>query len=261
MAGTIPFVGEYKSGFTSRWLKCAMDPNFATTTVVRFKSSSRLFEDPLRSRIGFGCQGSQFIQANGAGSLWFHRVSRYDEPLFPTNSGSCFSGSWNQLSCLRQQNPSSSTQVQMVESDRWTPWRSLKALCNRSRVHNSKGYPKLLGFCRARSSSALRISWPWVGGRHERSPSNNPDKPASLKRLTQWMPRGAPLKPAGSPALEGGILGSSNIAAITRARCTNLSGSFREFASRLISTSSSVVNVRKFIRFGISSSCLSRGLF
>ena len=205
MTGAVPFVGEYKGGLTRFWFKGTMHPDFATPTIIRFEGCSRLFEDPFRSGVSFRCQRSQFIQADRAGSLGSGQVSRYDEPLFSANSGSCFSGSWNQLSCLRQQNPSSSTQVQMVESDKCTPWRSLKALCNRSRVHNSKGYPKLLGFCRARSSSALRISWPWVGGRPERSPSNNPDKPASLKRLTQWMPLGAPLKPACSPALEGGI--------------------------------------------------------
>jgi len=42
------------------------------------------------------------------------------------------------------------------------------------------------------------------------------------------------------------------MAAITLARCTNLSGSLRDFANRQISASSSVVNVRNAIRFGIS---------
>jgi hypothetical protein len=75
-----------------------------------------------------------------------------------------------------------------------------------------------------------------------------------LKRLTQWIPIGAPLKPAFSPARDAGNLGSSSIASITWALCTILSDSLRDFASRLISTSSSFVNVRNAIRFGISSS-------
>jgi len=43
---------------------------------------------------------------------------------------------------------------------------------------------------------------------------------------------------------DGGNLGSSSMATITRARCTNLIASLRELASRLISVSSSFVKLR-----------------
>jgi hypothetical protein len=45
---------------------------------------------------------------------------------------------------------------------------------------------------------------------------------------------------------------------MTRARCTNLIGSLRDFASRLISCSSSFVKVRNMIRLGMLSSCFRR---
>ena len=149
----------------------------------------------------------------------------------------------------------------LSSSDRCTPWCSSKALCSRSRVHNSNGYPKLRGFCKAKSSRALRVSWLCVGGRPARFASIRPAIPFSLKRLTHWIPIGAPLKPTFSPAREAGNLGSSSMASITCALWTNLIGSLRDFANRLISVSSSFVNVRNAIRFGISSSCFPRGLF
>jgi hypothetical protein len=55
-------------------------------------------------------------------------------------------------------NPSSSIQVQMVESDKWVPCHSQKAVCSRSSVHNSKGYPNERGFCRARLIKEPRTS-------------------------------------------------------------------------------------------------------
>jgi len=135
-----------------------------------------------------------------------------------------------------------------------THWRSLKALCKRSRAHNSKRYSRPLGYYSARSSRALRVSWLWLGGRPDRSPSIKPATPALLKSLTQWILIGAPLKSAFSPAREIGKLEPPNVASITRALCTSLRGYLRDFTNRLISASPSVVNVRNAIGFGIVSS-------
>ena len=126
----------------------------------------------------------------------------------------------------------------MVESDKCTPSRSLKALCNRPNVHISKGYPNDPGFFNARLIKALRTSWLWVGLRPDRGLSSKPAIPSALNRLTHTGPITSPLKPAFSAAFEAVRSGSSNIAAMILARCTNLRGSFRDATIRLISLSS-----------------------
>lgn len=79
--------------------------------------------------------------------------------------------------------PSSSIQVQIVESERWIPSRSSKVVCNRSRIQSLNGYPSVFGFCNAKLISALRTAWLWVGGRPARERSCRPVKPSSLNRL------------------------------------------------------------------------------
>ncbi len=107
-----------------------------------------------------------------------------------------------------------------LSSDKCTPWRSSKARCKRSSVHNSWGYPSVLGFWVARAIKALRTSGLWVGCRPGRGWSSNPGSPFSLNRLTHFGPIALLLKPALKPASVACRSGSSYIKAITRARCT-----------------------------------------
>ena len=126
-------------------------------------------------------------------------------------------------------NCTSAIQVQIVESDKWMPCRSWTAVCSRPKVHSSNGYPSERGFWRAQLISALRTASLWVGWRPGRGQSSNP----------------------ASVAVSSGF---STIAAIIRARWTKRIGSFRDATRRLISASSSVVNARRRMLFGMISS-------
>ena len=138
--------------------------NLPPPSIIGFKSSPIGSQYPFFSRICFHRNGSHFVHTNHPSSRQRGRVGCDDAPLFSTNSGSCFSASWNQLSWRFHRNPSPSTHSQIVESDKCTPCRSLKAVCRRSKVHNLKGYPSVSGFCCARLIKALRTLWSWVGG-------------------------------------------------------------------------------------------------
>lgn len=76
----------------------------------------------------------------------------------------------------------------------------------------------------------------------------------NMRLTTQATPMIGLRNPTCLPASEAYRLRSSIIAVINRARCTMRKGSVREAARRLISTASSVVNVRSFTGFRISSS-------
>jgi len=174
-----------------------------------------------------------------------YTVFRILPPLISTNSGSCLSASWNQLCCRFHLKPSSSIQVQMVESDRWTPCRSRKAVCNRSSVHGSKGYPKERGFCNAKLIKEPRTSWLWTGVRPGRGLSSRPDNPSSLNRLTHIGPMALLLKPTNWPASEAVRSGSSAIDLMMSARWTRLTDSVREATFRSIYFLSSIVKTLK----------------
>ncbi len=141
MAGTVPAGAHHDVSLASGWLKGAVHPQLAPAAIIRFKGGSMGSQFPFLARVGFDRQWSQFIDADDPGmGRWAHIGSDVG-PLFSANSGSCFSASWNQLCWRFHWNPSSSIQVQIVESDRWTPSRSSEARCSRSSVQSSKGYP------------------------------------------------------------------------------------------------------------------------
>src|SRR5438045_4876502 len=125
-----------------------MHPDFAPATVIWLKGGSVRSSFPLLPRIGFDGYRSHFIHTNHSRPRAGGEIGRDDAPLFSTNSGSCFSASWNQLCWRFHASPSAASHSQMVESDRW--------LWCRSKVHNSNGYPKLFGFWVAKLIKALR---------------------------------------------------------------------------------------------------------
>lgn len=186
-------------------------------------------------------------------------------PLFSTNSGSCLAASWNQLCWRFHSRPSSESHVQIVESERWTPSRSSKAICRRSRVQSWYGYPRERGFCIARLISLERVcslcsrGWPgrgWPG----RGSSSSPSIPRSLKRLTHRWPGAESLYPASFSALAADSLGLCNMACITLARCARRTGAVRDFTNRAISPLSCSESSRRFSCLGISFSCNQTGL-
>ena len=164
---------------------------------------------------------------------------------FSTNSASCFSTSWNQLCWCFHPKPSSAIHVQMVESDRWTPWRSSKALYSLFKVHSSNECPSERGFRRAKLTSAPRTSWPCTDLRPGHGRSSSPARPSSLSRLTYITSTALLLKSALYPASAAVSSGASIIAATICARWTRRIGSFRDVARHLISASSSAVNTHR----------------
>jgi hypothetical protein len=257
MAGAVASVTQNQRRLPGCWFKCTMHPQCATSPIIWLKSSTMGTGFPFFTRISFGRQRPQLINADDTGIWQRSGIGTNYRPLFSTKSGSWVSASWNQLCCRFQSSPSSRSHSQIVESDRWTPSRSSNAVCNRSNVHNSKGYPSVRGFCSTRSSNLLRTPSEWVGGRPGRGLSSNPASPSSLKRLTQWIPDAAFLYPANRPALAAPRPGSSSNAWITRARCTSLIGAFRDFNNRFSSSFSAFVNVLICNRFGIFSDLFS----
>jgi len=244
---------------SSRRLKRTMNPHFASATVIGLKSCSSRSQLPFFTRIGLDGYWTHFINTDDPCSGRRRHISLDYAPLFSTNSGSCFSASWNQLCCRFHLNPSSSIQVQMVESDKWVPCRSRKVVCSRSSVHNSKGYPSDRGFCKPRLIKAPRTSWLWTGFRPGRGLSSNPDNPSSLNRLTHIGPIALLLNPASWPASDAVRSGLSARALMIRTRWTRLINSVREATIRSISSLSSVVKALNRIRFGIASSQSSLG--
>ena len=164
VTGTIPSGTEQRNGLSGSRLKPAMHPQLPAPSIIWFKGRPVWTQLPFFSRIGLDRNRSHFIHTDHPGAGKRGQVGRYDAPLFSTNSGSCFSASWNQLCWRFHLNPSPSTHSQMVESDKWTPSRSWKAVCKRSNVHNLNGYPSVSGFWVARLIKALRTFWSWVGG-------------------------------------------------------------------------------------------------
>jgi hypothetical protein len=220
-----------------------VDPDSAASAVIRLESSPIRAQFPFLTGIGLDSDRSQLIDADipCVGSRLY--VSPDDGPLFSTNCGSCLSGCWNQLCCRFQSRPSACIHFQMVEGLNRSPYRSSYLPCNRVNVHNSNGNPSDRGFCKAKSITRDRTSSVWVTGLPDRGLSSSPATPSSLNRLTQADPELLFLKPTCMPAFEASSMGSSSMATINRARCTRRSDSLRELASRLISVSSSVVNV------------------
>jgi hypothetical protein len=262
VAGAISTRAYQDRCLSGSWFKRSMNPHFAAATIIRFESSSSWSQFPFFTRVGLDSYWTHFINTDDSCSRRRCHISLDYAPLFSTNSGSCFSASWNQLCCRFHLNPSSSIQVQMVESDKWVPCRSRKAVCSRSSVHNSKGYPSDRGFCKARLIKAPRTSWLWTGFRPGRGLSSNPDNPSSLNRLTHMGPIALLLNPASWPASEAVRSGLAARALMIRTRWTRLIGSVREETIRSISSLSSIVKALNRIRFGISSSQFSvRGLY
>ena len=156
---------ETRSPSLYRWpAQMHRAPNMASASIIRLKRSPMRAFDPLFSRIGFCTQRTKFIDTNDTGFLWWRQVKAEDGPLFSTNSGSCLSASWNQLCCLFQVNPSATSHLQMVAGWTLISCFSSKAFFKRVKVHNSNGYPKLLGFWIAKSSTLPRVSSGWVAG-------------------------------------------------------------------------------------------------
>ena len=258
MTGTIPAWTEQGYRLSRRWLKSTMHPQLPATSIVWFKGCSVGAGLPFFSRIGFDRSRSHFIATDYSYAWQWVQVRLDDAPLFSTNWGSCFSASWNQLSWRFQRKPSASTHSQMVESERWTPFRSWNADCNRSRVHKLNGYPIVSGFCCAKLIKALHTLGSWVRGRPAFGLSSRPATPSALKRLTQVIPDCRPLKPACWPAWVAYSFGSSNNATITFVRWTSRWAAYRDAANLRISVSSSIIKDRSFTAFRHASYCFTR---
>jgi hypothetical protein len=121
--------------------------------------------------------------------------------LFFSNSGSYFSASWNQFSCCFHSKPFFANHSQIIESNKWTPWRFLNSVCNRYNVHSLNGKPRLSGFFSAKLINALRMFSGWVSGLPQRCSSFNPDKPSALNLCIHPCPDASLLYPACFPAL------------------------------------------------------------
>jgi len=254
MTGTISSRADQNACLPSRGFERTMHPQLSTPTVVWLKGSSVRSRLPFFSWIGFDRDWPHFINANNTRTRRRSYVGCDDAPLSSANSGSDFSALWNQLCWRFHSNPSASNHSQIVESDKWVWLRSSRARCSRSNVHSSKGYPNPLGFWIANAIKALLTSGLWMGFFPGRGWSSRPFSPSLLKHRTHSAPIGLLLKPALNPASVANRFGSSNMAAIIQARCTNRIGSLREPANRLISVISSVVNVRSFTGVRIRSS-------
>jgi hypothetical protein len=228
---------------TCGWFKCPVDPDITTTAVIRLERSPIRTHFPFLTRISFDGDRSQFVDTDDTCTAGRLDIGPDYGPLFSTNSGSCLSGSWNQLCCRFQSRPSACIQLHIVEGAKRRPYRSSYSLCSLVNVHSSNGNPSVRGFCRAKSMTRDRTSSVCVTGLPERGLSSSPSIPSLLNRLTQMDPEALLLKPTCNPASEAWSVGSSSMALINRARCTMRRGSLRELANRLISVSSSVVNV------------------
>lgn len=243
MRCAIPSLAAQDSRQTRGRFECAMEPDSAASAVIGLESGAIRAQFPFLTGIGLASDRAQFVDADDTRTAGRLNIGPDYGPLFSTNSGSCLSGSWNQLCCRFQSRPSACIHFQIVEGPNRNPYRSSYSLCNRVTVHNSNGNPNERGFCKAKSMTRDRTSSEWVVGLPERGLSSSPASPSRLNRLTHMEPEALLLKPTCKPASEAWSVGSSTIAAINRARCTRCSDSLREFASRLISVSSSVVNV------------------
>ena len=233
---------------TCGWFKCPVDPDITTTAVIGLESSPIRTHFPFLTRIRFGADRSQFVDTDDTCTAGRLDIGPDYGPLFSTNSGSCLSGSANQLCCRFQSRPSACIQAHIVEGANDNPYRSSYSLCSLVNVHNSNGNPNERGFCKAKSMTRDRTSSEWVVGLPERGLSSSPAMPSRLNRLTHLAPEALLLKPTRKPASEACSLGSSSMEAINCARCTRRIDSFRELANRLISVSSSVVNVLSITR-------------
>src|SRR5690606_12401267 len=249
MRGAITRRAAEDSRQTGGWFEGAVYPDNAAPPIVWLKGSPARAGLPRFSRVGFHRQRTQLVDADDARARRRLEIGPDYRPLFSTNSGSCLSASWNQLCCRFQSSPSACSHFQMVEGARRTPCRSSHSVCRRGNVHNSKGRPRLRGFCRARSMTWERTSSLWVAGRPARGLSASPAIPSALNRFTQCGPLARLLNPVWNPASVALSSGSSSIAWMSRARCTSPPGSVRDLLNRFISAISSVVNVLNAIRF------------
>ena len=249
MRGAIARRATENRGQTGGWFEGTMDPNRTATTVVGRESSSIWPQLPLLTGVGFCGKRPQFIQADNSSTWRRPQVGPDDGPLFSTNSGSCLAASRNQLCCRFQANPSTFSHFQMVEMPNRRPYRFSNSVCRRVKVHNSNGRSWERGFCKAMSINPDRTSSVWVTGLPERGLSSRPAIPSALKRLTHRGPEAVLANPTMYPASLASRSGSSCMALISCARWTIREGSLRDFASRLISSASSVVKVLSVTRF------------
>src|SRR5918996_241984 len=254
VTGAVPTVTKHQLRLPTGGFKGSVDPQFAPASIVGFKGGPLWPKLPLLARVGLHRQGSQFIHADHPGTGGWCQVSLDDAPLFSTNCGSWRWASWNQLCWRFHSNPSSASQVQMVESERWMPARPSKAICNRSKVHSWYGYPRVRGFWKARLTSLLRVSSLCTRGWPGRGSSCSPARPCWLNRLTHNCPEKSPLYPARRPALAAESLGSASIPWMTLARGTSRTGAVRDRTNRAISPLSFSDTSRKRNFLGISSS-------
>ena len=97
VAGAVSTWAHQNRSLSSRRFERSMSPQLASASIIWFKRGSIGSHDPLFARIGFYCDGTHLIHANDPCSWRTSQVRSDDTPLFSTNSGSCFSASWNQL--------------------------------------------------------------------------------------------------------------------------------------------------------------------
>lgn len=93
MTPAIPTVACYDRGLSCSRFKGPVDPKLPASPIIRLKGGTNRLWNPLLSRIGLGCQGSQFIDTDDTRSGPRRNISIDYGPLFSTNSGSWRSGS------------------------------------------------------------------------------------------------------------------------------------------------------------------------
>lgn len=246
--GTIASVREDDGGLAVCRFNGAIHPEFGASPIVWCKGGSQLCWHPRLTGISLDRQRSPLIDTDEARPGQRRHIGPNDGPLFSTNSGSCRSASWNQLVWRFHAKPSSSSHSQIVERERWSWHCSHNANCRRSSVHNANGYPSPLGFCTAKSSTWLRTSSVWAGGRPAFGRLYRPATPSALKRFKHSVPEVLLPKPTRIPARAAGTPGWSSRYSIGRARFTT---SCRACATRRFSAASLALSSRNLMCFGL----------
>ncbi len=181
---------RFGKNFPVNRFECAEGVAFSTSTIINLLLGSFSWllavwmMNQLMSRIAFCRIRSHFIQANCHTSSDWLRVQLGDKPLFSANSGSTLSP--NQVSCLRQRNPSASKISSILVRLIGIPLTSFKYTSRRSSVQLANGNPKVDGFVRAVATTSPTCSGVYRGGLPGRSASCKPANPLSLKRFIHF---------------------------------------------------------------------------
>ena len=137
VTGTISTRTDQDRSLSRGWFKRTMHPDVPPATVIGFKGRASRSTNPVFAGVGLDGQRTHLIDTNDPCVRRRPQIGPDDAPLFSANYGLCCSASWNQLCCRFHFSPSFSNQVQIVESERWRPYRSSNARYSRSSVHRA----------------------------------------------------------------------------------------------------------------------------